>query len=99
MEWIVRVSLRGILDLAGGPGRLTSDNTVTRSLAMSQPTVTQSPDPLQRAFTFLLSFGFGCHRHHSGVLKPALGGNREYFHSQTLGDSDRLEPRGTLNFI
>ena len=91
MEWIVRVSLRGVLDLAGGPGRLTSDKTVTRFLAMSQPTVTQS--------TFLLSFGFGCHGHHSGVLKPALGGNREYFHSQTLGDSDRLEPRGTLNFI
>jgi hypothetical protein len=58
-----------------------------------------APDPLQPAFTFLLSFGFGCHRHHSGVLKPALGGNREYFHSQTLGDADRLEPRGTLNFI
>jgi hypothetical protein len=33
------------------------------------------------------------------VLKPALGGNREYFHSHTLGDADRLEPRGTLNFI
>jgi hypothetical protein len=99
MEWIVRVSLRGVLDLAGGPGRLTSDKTV--KIFGYEPANSDSEplDPLQRAFTFLLSFGFGCHRHHSGVLKPALGGNREYFHSQTLGDSDRLEPRGTLNFI
>ena len=38
----------------------------------------------------------GCH---AGVLKPALGGNREYFHSQTIGDADRLEATGALNFI
>ena len=25
------------------------------------------------------------------MLKSGLGGNREYFHSQTLGDSDRLK--------
>ena len=36
-------------------------------------------------------FRFGCHRYHAGVLNPALGGNREYFHSQTNGDSDRLK--------
>src|ERR1700719_5430930 len=72
-------------------GKWTSNKPVTRSLAMSQPTVTQS--------TFLLSFGFGCHRCHTGMLKSALSGNSEYFHSQTIGDSDRLEPRGTLNFV
>ena len=34
-----------------------------------------------------------------GVLKSALGGDREYFHSQTLGDSDRLKPGETGDFI
>jgi hypothetical protein len=33
------------------------------------------------------------------VLKSALGGNSEYFHSQTLGDSDRLKAGETGDFI
>ena len=44
-------------------------------------------------------FRSGCHRYHAGVLKSALGGNREYFHSQTLGDSDRLKAGETGDFI
>src|SRR5262245_25195590 len=44
-------------------------------------------------------FRFGCHCCHAGVLKPALDGYREYFHSQTIGDADRLEGRAALNFI
>ena len=44
-------------------------------------------------------FRSGCHRYHAGVLKSALGGNREYFHSQTLGDSERLKAGETGDFI
>jgi hypothetical protein len=33
---------------------------------------------------------FDRHRCHAGVLKPTLGGNREYFHSQTAGNADGL---------
>lgn len=79
-------------------GKLTSNKTVIFGY---EPANSDS-EPLTRCSVLLLScysFGFGRHRHHSGVLKPALGGNREYFHSQTIGDSDRLEPRGTFNFI
>jgi hypothetical protein len=32
----------------------------------------------------------------SELSMPALGGNGEYFHSQTIGNSDRLEARGCV---
>jgi hypothetical protein len=45
------------------------------------------------------SCGFGCHRYHTGMLKPTLGGNYEYFHLQTLSDADFFEPSSACDFI
>jgi hypothetical protein len=39
------------------------------------------------------------HRYYTGMLKSALGCNREYFHSQTPRDSNRLQAGGTRDFI
>ena len=39
------------------------------------------------------------HRYYARMLEPALGRNREYFHPQTLGDSDRLEAGGARDFL
>ena len=45
------------------------------------------------------SCGFGCHRYHTGMLKPTLGGNYEYFHLQTLSNADFFEPSRACDFI
>jgi hypothetical protein len=87
-----------------------SDDLIASKPVDSKPATDQSQCPsnfvpfnssvlLQQQGSARGLFRSDCHRYHAGVLKSALGGNREYFHSQTLGDSDRLKAGETGDFI
>src|SRR3982074_3435700 len=108
MPWQVKERLMVVFCRYGFPERILCDNGSPWGGAEAACPYTEFSVWLLRLGVEVIAtikraprglFRFGCHRCHAGMLKPALGGNREYFHAQTIGDSDRLEARGTLNFI